>query len=197
MNTMSALNRRQRGFSLLELMITLSVAAILLVVALPSFRDLMHRSRVSSASNELLASLSYARTEAVSRGQMVSMCASTDGTSCVASKMMEPGWIIYTYPAGAASAGKNYNSSKDLLLRATTARSGVSIRSASTSVITFGQQGQLKPSTPLVFVSCYRVGEGTAAGVSTAQAPGARLDVLGSGSAMSKPVASGGSCSPS
>lgn len=187
---------RQRGFSLLELMITLSVAAILLVIAVPNFRDLMHRNQVSSASNELLASMAYARTEAITRGQLVSMCPSTDSTSCAASSAYETGWMVYTYPAGSASANKAYDSGNSILLRATTVRTGVSVRAGSSAVITFGQQGQLKPSTALRFITCYRGGTGTGAGESTGKVPGAQLDVQGSGSVTSKSLADAASCTP-
>lgn len=187
---------RRRGFSLLELMITLTVAGILLVIAVPSFRDLIHRNQVSSASNELLASLAYARTEAISRGQLVSMCPSSSGTSCAGGKAFESGWIVYTYPAGAASANKNYDSTKSTLLRTTTAHAGVSVQSKSANVITFGQQGQLKPSTPiLTFVTCSRTGA-TGTGSSTNAVPGAELDVNGSGSVTTKSWAAGTACTP-
>lgn len=178
-------------------MVTLAVAAILVVIAVPSFRDLLHRSDVSSASNELLASLSYARTEAITRGQLVSMCPSVNGeATCASSDAYESGWIVYTYPAGAASANLAYASSA-ILLRATTVRDGVSVRSNSSDVITFGQQGQLKPSTPpLTFVTCYRSGGGTGAGNSTAKVPGAQLDVNGSGSVVSQSLAGGDACTP-
>ncbi len=197
MNAMTDTRSHQRGFSLLELMITLSVAAILLVIAVPSFRDLMHRNQVSAASNELLASVAYARTEAITRGQLVSMCPSTDnGATCAGGTTFESGWIVYTYPAGAASVGKDYDSAKSILLRTTTARAGVSVRAKSSTVITFGQQGQLKPTTPLVFATCYR-GSSTSVGESTATVPGTQLDVNGSGSVTSKPLAAGASCTPS
>lgn len=191
------MTNRQRGFSLLELMITLSIAAILLVIAVPSFRDLMHRNQVSSASNELLASVAYARTEAITRGQLVSMCPSTDnGGSCAGGATFESGWIVYTYPAGAASTNKAYDSASSVLLRATTARTGVSVRAKGSTVITFGQQGQLKPNTPLEFATCYR-SSGTGTGESTTTVPGVQLDVNGSGSVTSKPLAAGASCTPS
>ncbi len=194
---MTNVRARLAGFSLLELMITLAVAAILVVIAVPSFTNLIRRSQVSSASNELLASMSYARTEAVNRGQQVSMCPSTNFTSCSGTASFEPGWIIYTYPAGAASAGKSYVNGTDLLLRSTTARNNVSIRVKNAGVITFGQQGQLsRPAVPpLTFATCYRSGS-SGLGTSTSDVSGVQLDVVGSGSAVSKSLASAASCTP-
>ena len=76
--------REQGGFTLLELMVTLAVASILAVIALPSFRDLLRKNQVSSANNALLADLSYARSEAITRGNIVSICPSSDGATCTA-----------------------------------------------------------------------------------------------------------------
>lgn len=195
MNAVIRLPVRQRGFSLVELMVTITVMAILLAIALPSFRDVIHRNQVSSASNALLASLAYARTEAINRGQLVSMCPSANGTSCTAaSNAFDPGWLVYTYPAVAASANQAYAAGA-MLLRATGARAGVSIQSRGSTVITFGQQGQLKPSTALAFVTCYREGS-SGTGQSTAKVPAAQLDVNGSGSVTTKSLAAGASCTP-
>jgi len=184
---------RQRGFSLLELMITITVMAILLVIAVPSFQSAIHRNEVSSASNNLLASLSYARTEAIDRGQLVSLCPSSTGTSCTAGgQAYDPGWIVYTYPAGAASANKAPTATS-LLLRANAAQSGVSIQSLGNTIVTFGQQGQLDPSTPtLEFVTCYRSGSSGVGTTSTA-VPSVELDVNGSGSVTTK---TGTACTP-
>lgn len=196
MNAVIRVPTRQRGFSLLELMVTTTVMAILLAIALPSFRDVIHRNQVSSASNELLASLAYARTEAITRGQLVSMCPSSSGTSCAGSKAFESGWIVYTYPAGTASANTNYDAIKSTLLRTTTARAGVSVQSKGATVITFGQQGQLKPSTPtLTFVTCFRT-ETTGTGSSITTVPGTELDVNGSGSVTTKSWPVGTACTP-
>jgi len=187
---------RQHGFSLLELMITITVAAILLVIAVPSFRDVIHRNQVSSASNEILASLAYARTEAITRGQLVSMCPSANAAGCTTGgQAFGPGWLVYTYPAGAASANKAYDSTKSILLRATTVRTGVSVQSMSTEIVTFGQQGQLKSATAsptLTFVTCYS--DSTSSGTSTTAVPGVELDVNGSGSVQTKTLAAGASC---
>ncbi|OOG64889.1 hypothetical protein B0E46_05720 [Rhodanobacter sp. B04] len=188
---------RQQGFSLLELMITITVAAILLAVAVPSFRDVIHRNQVSSASNALLASLAYARTEAITRGQLVSMCPSSTGNSCAAGgQAFDSGWLVYTYPAGAASANKAYDASATLL-RATAVQAGVSTQFLGSAVITFGQQGQLKPSgSMLKFVTCYR-DSASGDGLSTAAVPGNALGVTASGSVQTSMVAAGASCTPS
>lgn len=188
--------RRQRGFSLLELMVTITVAGILLAIAVPNFRDVIRRNQVSSASNELLAAMSYARTEAITRGQLVSICPSADGAACTAGgKAYEPGWLVYTYPAGAASANKAYVAADDVLLRATSSRPGVSIQEGSGAVITFGQQGQLRPNTPLAFVTCTRSGS-SGTGESTTTVPGVGLVVNASGSVTNKPWAAGDACTP-
>ena len=191
---------RQRGFSLVELMVTMVVAVILLAVAVPSFRDLIRRNQVGSASNTVLASLDYARTEAINRSQLVSICPSADGASCSAgSKAFEPGWLIYTYPSGAASVNQAYTAAA-ILLRVSTTRTGVSIQSRGTEVITFGQQGQLKSKSSalptLAFVTCYRDGS-SGTGTSTSAVPGAELDVNGSGSVPGKASAVGSACTPS
>ncbi|OOG40628.1 GspH/FimT family pseudopilin [Rhodanobacter sp. C05] len=187
---------RQHGFSLLELMITITVAAILLAIAVPSFRDVIHRNQVSSTSNALLASLAYARTEAITRGQLVSMCPSSTGDSCTpGGQAFDPGWIVYTYPAGTASANKAYDESS-ILLRAIPAQPGISVQYLGNTVITFGQQGQLNPNgSTLKFVACHRDGtNGT--GISTTAVPGNALGVNASGSVQTSTVGAGESCSP-
>jgi type IV fimbrial biogenesis protein FimT len=56
-----------RGFTLLELMITLTVFAIIAVVAIPNFQNYMLQNRVKTGAQELFTSLLYARSEAVKR----------------------------------------------------------------------------------------------------------------------------------
>jgi type IV fimbrial biogenesis protein FimT len=186
--------RRSKGFTLVELMVTILIVAVLAAIALPSFRNVIQRNRVAAASNDLLASLSYARNTAITRGQLVSMCPSTDGANCTsAGKDFESGWLVYTYPAGAASANTAYVAASATLLRATGARAGVSINAQQTPVITFGLQGQLRPATALRFLTCSRTAS-SGIGESTASVPGVQLDVNTSGSVSAKNLAAGDSC---
>ncbi len=84
----------QRGFTLIELLVTITVLAILLGVGVPGLRDFVLNNRQVSAVNEMVASLQYARTEAISRNRNVSLCPSSNGTSCSGSEWAV-GWIVF------------------------------------------------------------------------------------------------------
>jgi type IV fimbrial biogenesis protein FimT len=82
------------GFSLVELMITIFVVAILLAIAVPSFQHTIGSTKLTGVSNDLMADLKFARTEAVSRGNDVAVTASSGG--------WEDGWSVV---AAAATSG--------------------------------------------------------------------------------------------
>lgn len=92
--------RQVSGFTLLELMVTISIMAILLAVALPSFQGSLRSNRVSTTSNELLASLSLARSEGIKSTRGGGVCASPDGASCPAAATWNQGWMVWTEKDG-------------------------------------------------------------------------------------------------
>jgi type IV fimbrial biogenesis protein FimT len=93
------MSRRQvAGFTLLELMVTISIMAILLAVALPSFQGSLRSNRLATTSNELLASLSLARSEGIRSTRGGGVCASANGTSCGAD--WNQGWMVWTEKDG-------------------------------------------------------------------------------------------------
>jgi type IV fimbrial biogenesis protein FimT len=85
-----------RGFTLIELMISILVLAILVGVAVPSFREAALSSRLSAYANDLLASAQLARSEAIKRNAPVTLCASEDGDECSEDVGWEVGWIVAT-----------------------------------------------------------------------------------------------------
>ncbi|MET0756350.1 MAG: GspH/FimT family pseudopilin [Pseudoxanthomonas sp.] len=99
--------RHINGFTLVELLVTVSIAAILLALALPSFQGSMRSNRVATATNELLASLALARSEAVRNTRGAGICASANGASCGGT--WNGGWIVWSDPNGngAVDAGEN------------------------------------------------------------------------------------------
>jgi len=76
--------KRQYGFTLTELVVVMSIVAILLSLGVPSYRSITNSYRLSSEVNGLLGDLMYARAEAIKEGQPVTVCASTNGTTCSA-----------------------------------------------------------------------------------------------------------------
>lgn len=83
-----------RGFTILELMVTTVIVAILFAIAVPTFRNVSLGSRLSSSANDLLASIQLARSEALKRNATITLCASSDGATCAGSGGWEQGWII-------------------------------------------------------------------------------------------------------
>ncbi len=84
----------QRGLTLVELLITIVVSAILLSVAAPAFRDFVLSSRISSISEQLYKTLHMARSEAIRRGTTVTICGSKSYSDCDGADWAA-GWIVW------------------------------------------------------------------------------------------------------
>lgn len=87
---------RPRGVTLIELMVTISVLAILLGIAAPGLTQFLVSSRLTSQVNELVGDISHARNEAGTRGKNVSICIAASSTTCATSGTnWEAGRIIF------------------------------------------------------------------------------------------------------
>lgn len=80
---------------MIELLVTIAVAAVLMSLAAPSFQALIASNRLSGKTNELVTTLNLARSEAIRKGKRVVVCRSADGTSCAASGDWSSGWQAY------------------------------------------------------------------------------------------------------
>ena len=86
----------QDGVTLVELLVTVAVVAILLTLGVGGFRALIANAKMTNAANSLIGHLQFARSEAVKRSAEVSLCPSTNGTTCVAESdgSWELGYIV-------------------------------------------------------------------------------------------------------
>ncbi len=87
---------QNRGFTIIELMMTLAVMSILLVVGVPAFQTFVQNNRQTSDHNGLIMALLSARSGAVRTNVPVVVCTSTNGTQCSGSANWEDGWIVFT-----------------------------------------------------------------------------------------------------
>lgn len=88
-----------RGFTLIELVMSIAIVGILLMVGIPSFRELITNNRIVTQTNNFVSDLAHARAEAVRRNTRVTICRSNTGTSCVPSSSWTDGWIVFTDPS--------------------------------------------------------------------------------------------------
>ena len=112
------------GFTLIELMVTIALIAILGSLAAPSIQQFVSRSTIRAVSNDFSLAMQRARTEAINRNECVVMCMSSTATSasptCIDSgSNWGVGWIVFRFPACTTSSG-NYaglpSSSADIIL---------------------------------------------------------------------------------
>jgi type IV fimbrial biogenesis protein FimT len=86
---------RTRGFTLVELLAVIAIAAVLAGAAIPGMSALTRSTRLTTATNDLFASFTLARSEAIKRKSRVTLCKSSNGVSCSTSGGWEQGWILF------------------------------------------------------------------------------------------------------
>ncbi|MFZ1862018.1 MAG: Tfp pilus assembly protein FimT/FimU [Candidatus Competibacter sp.] len=92
----------RKGFTLLELIVTLALAALVLTVGVPNFQALIQDNRQTAAINQLVGALGLARSEAVKRNIRVTLCKSADGRCCTVDGGYQQGWIVFADSNGDA-----------------------------------------------------------------------------------------------
>ena len=143
---------KSQGFTLIELMVTLALAAIVLGLAVPSVSNMIRSNSVISLNNEIVADLQYARSEAIKRNLPVVVCASTNGTSCVgsATNTWDSGWIVFVD----VNFDMNPNGAGDVVIRVSNGspRDTITVRTRAGAAFDidagFGYRGDGYPSVP-------------------------------------------------
>ena len=97
-----------RGFTLIELIITIVIASVLLTLALPAMQGFVENNRVKLTVGQLADSLNYARSEASKLRFPVSVCARSTNESCAGGATWDGGWLVFTDDDGnGAKDGNN------------------------------------------------------------------------------------------
>ncbi|HEX5339303.1 MAG TPA: GspH/FimT family pseudopilin [Gammaproteobacteria bacterium] len=138
--------RIERGFTLMELLVTLAVAGVLMTIAVPNFRTLIQNSRLTTEINTMVGTLTVARSKAVELGgnTVVSVCPGTVSTSgtvtCGGSSTWANGWVVYsaTYSSSGCTTG-----TKTAIRAYPALPAGNTLTAGSTASITFLSSGLL------------------------------------------------------
>lgn len=139
--------QRHGGFTLIELMMVVLIAAILLGVGVPSFRSLIQDNRLKTHADVFVTTMNLARSEAIARNATVTVCSTSNGTGC--SGTWSTGWIVFAdvNGNGAVDAG-------DEVIRAVTnVPTGVQVLNiANNATIRFNSRGYRVDATGAVSV---------------------------------------------
>ncbi|MFL6593704.1 MAG: GspH/FimT family pseudopilin [Luteimonas sp.] len=139
---------RQRGFTLIELLVAISIVAILLTIAVPSFQAAMNANRLSSAANEMVASLQTARMEAIRRNQRTVVCFSANPTAtapgCATSGL--GGWVAFVDNSNPHNT--TFDAGTDELLRSSTFKAPVVV--SGLSPVTYRSDGMARTAAGAV-----------------------------------------------
>lgn len=86
---------RMQGVTLVEALVVLVIVAVLTMLAAPSFVGMLQQMRTAAATNDLLASMALARSEAVRRGGRMVLCVAATPTSCATTGSWQNGWLLF------------------------------------------------------------------------------------------------------
>lgn len=105
--------KKESGITLLNIITALAIMAVGLAITAPNVVQMVAKNRFEAQANDFIISLNLTRSEAIKRNINVTMCPSTNGSSCAAAGNWNRGWIIldannvllkvYPKPAGSIS----------------------------------------------------------------------------------------------
>lgn len=142
MPVLTANRRRAAGFTIVELMFTVFIAAVLMAIAVPSFRTMMTQNRLATQTNDLIGAANYARSEAITRNRNVSLC-KADTATAVACSTGTGNWSFWIV----------LNSDGTVVRTGTINTYGNTLRVSTTltnNAVTFGADGLARTGTGLV-----------------------------------------------
>ncbi|WP_028867316.1 GspH/FimT family pseudopilin [Psychromonas arctica] len=88
-------HKKDQGFTLVELIITIAIAAILLSIVVPSFANLIESSKTRATRDALVSSIYSGKEKAQSEGFFVYLCPTSDGSTCTSVTDWGSDWLVY------------------------------------------------------------------------------------------------------
>lgn len=124
------------GFTLIELIITLTIAGVMLALAGPAMRTFILSQRLTTQANDFIADINFARSEAIKRSGNIGVCASSSGSDC--SGTWGNGWVVFRD----ADNSRTWTSGDALLRVHESITGGIAVNSSATIVV-FNNAGLL------------------------------------------------------
>jgi type IV fimbrial biogenesis protein FimT len=146
-------DKRQHGFTLIELMFTIVVLAVLLGIGVPNFRDFIRNGRLTSAANGLLGDLNFARTEAIKQRSRVVVCAvdASAPDTCLTTGSVFSAWTIFTDADGNSAID---TPATDVLRRHPRVGDGVVGTPSGALNLVYGASGFVLPGSATQVIFC-------------------------------------------
>jgi type IV fimbrial biogenesis protein FimT len=129
-----------KGLSLVELIIALCLGAIIVVFALPGFQKIIQNNRAQQLTADVEDALRYARSEAIRRGEAVSICAADNSDYSRCGADWANGWIIFPNPNEDTIFNNNEDEPALRIHRALSSGRVITV-SPTQSLITFNRRG--------------------------------------------------------
>lgn len=132
------------GFSLIELLVVIAIVAILASLAVPSFQGLIASSNLTSTTNDLVATLARARSDAIRRGKRVTICMSANSAQCTTTGDWSQGWIMFN-DDNHTNANANVESVSDITVVSAALTNNIVVKTESNqSYFSYSSDGQAK-----------------------------------------------------
>lgn len=150
------------GFTLVEFLVLLIIINILALAAAPSFGDIFADNKLALQHNRLLSAISLTRSEAIKRGQRVTLCQSTDSISCSKDSVgWNEGWVSYVD----SNTNNQIDSDEPILLVQQQTAENIGISFGTRTRIAFHSNGQAVGGSNGTFLLCDHRGDAAKQGL--------------------------------